>query len=236
MYQNTAMPSEAFRRADALLARLTDTMAVAVEIKGDTAVATVEGGESRPRDIASVAKRDTSTAVAPVAGGPFCARDIAGRGIGLIATRDIEKGELVLQEDPLCVLELSPQRLMLDPEVRPLLLKCLAVVGADRSELNVGSASPEVSETMARVTDIVARRLYATLPADTQRAWLALHDSHAPSTPGGVVRCNSYGFRNGEAAALYRTFCRINHSYARSSPTRRTPAASRGAQRTPTHG
>lgn len=183
------MVSDAFRRADAIVSRLFAAGPSKKEIP-------IDGDRSC------------------LAAGPFCAKTIPGKGVGLCATRDIGIGDAVLVEDPLCIVEIAPQRQMSDPVIRPLLLRALAINhNPNVASSNTGDGSLEASKLMNQVAEINARRAFAQLSEEARQALLSLHDAfHTPSTPGGVLRCNSYGIRGGEAAALYRTFSRVNHS------------------------
>ena len=48
-------------------------------------------------------------------------------GLGVLATRRIEKGELIWEETPIVVIRQNPSSQMADPELRPLLEKCVAL-------------------------------------------------------------------------------------------------------------
>jgi hypothetical protein len=104
-----------------------------------------------------------------------------------LATRTVARGELVLQEEPLAIIQTDPAAQMRDAEIRPLLMRCLAAGGGTRGRLAGGGGHPEeVRELMARVTEINARRAYEALPPSARSEWMALLDAFALA-PGGAA-------------------------------------------------
>lgn len=96
-------------------------------------------------------------------------------GLGVLATRRIEKGEMIWEEAPIVCIRHNTTTQMADPELRPLLEKCMAL-GEGHGILN-DTAKPypqEVAALMAQVTEINCQRAYATLPADARHDWTCL--------------------------------------------------------------
>ena len=99
----------------------------------------------------------------------------SSHGLGLFATRRIDKGELFLEERPIVVIDQDPAVQLRDAEIRPLLERCMAL-GEGHGILNgTDRAYPaEVAVLMAQVTEINAQRSYAKLSSEAQREWTDL--------------------------------------------------------------
>ena len=117
--------------------------------------------------------------------GAACVGNV-GFGLGLLAMRRVERGELVFEEPPVVVISTDPQLLMRDPEVSPLLMRCMSLSQAPAAAGDTSNKA-KVRELMSSITEISAQRAYAKLPVASQQAWMELIDAFSIRT-GGRVR------------------------------------------------
>ena len=174
--------------------------------------------------------------------GMFEVRDIPGKGVGVIALRDINPGERILCEPPLVWWEVLPS-------------------GRDRgSGIDSSCGSPDSigNGRSPRIDQAQLEALVGELGASDRCAFLALCDVHTTSvnndpgadtkTPHGIWASNAFTIHEGDSvlpmddgvlrAAVFRSAARLNHScvpccHAAWSPSARmqTVHAAKGIKR-----
>jgi len=143
---------------------------------------------------------------------------IEGRGLGVIATRDIRRGELVVLEKPVitCMNEQSahtPRSVLTADDklfAERVPIKQVDPDFANPDTLIGSSAGHLVMGQMKRV-----RAMYNALSTQDQEKVLELHDIFekvvGKKTPFGVYSSNSFAC-GGEGSVLCPIICRFNHS------------------------
>jgi len=146
---------------------------------------------------------------------------VAGRGSGLLATRAIESGQVILDEQPLVRVSKNANSAAVraHPVAAGLMQRVIQL--ASKGVFNprdVDSWPAEVRQCMEGVLDVQAEMAFEKLPEPAREEWMALHDAHAEvegraKSPGGVLRTNAFDDDEG-FANLYARLSRVNHSCA----------------------
>jgi len=140
----------------------------------------------------------------------FAVVDVPGRGRGMRARRQIQKGEVVLREEPLSssfdlatVGSTDPVLSTLLPQLEPF------------QELD--TFPPDAVIILDQILERVAQLEYDGLPAAKQARWMSLHDAFSPpptKRPVHVFKTNAYNHNETSGGRLYELLSRANHSCA----------------------
>ena len=150
---------------------------------------------------------------------PIKVAPLAGKGLGVVATRALKPSVVLLQEHPFLRVDKSPG----SPEARanP---RCVALMKTVTDMAKAGQFNPrsefsqwprEIVECFECILEEKGNMAFATLDEEKRKKWMALSDVHAESeekkTPGGILRTN--GIDDDENHAnLYEQLSRMNHS------------------------
>ena len=150
---------------------------------------------------------------------PIKIASLAGRGYGVIATKVLKPGMVILQEHPVARVDKTPG----SPEARsnPTCIKLMnrvqemAKSGQFNPRSEFGMWPSEVVECFEGILDEQSKMAYEKLDEKKQKAWMALADVHAKDedskTPGGIIRTNAIDDAD-NFANLYPELSRMNHS------------------------
>ena len=175
--------------------------------------------------------------------------NLAGKGLGVLATRAIKPGQVLLAEHPFARVDKAPGSP--DARTNP---KCMRLMGEVMQMAKSGRFNPrsefrqwplEVVEAFERILDEQAKMAFARLDDEKKTKWMALSDVHAADaddatkqqseddtnhgnkTPGGILRTNGIDDATNHAN-LYETLSRINHSCAPNAIRYSTDASNGG--------
>uniref|UniRef100_A0A6U0IMD4 SET domain-containing protein n=1 Tax=Minutocellus polymorphus TaxID=265543 RepID=A0A6U0IMD4_9STRA len=152
---------------------------------------------------------------------PMKITSIAGRGLGVLSTRYLKPGQLILQEIPFARVNKdagSPES-RANPKVSKLMARVveLASSGQFDPRSEYGSWPSEVVHCFEGVLEAQADMVFEGCSSDRQEKWMELSDVHAADekhkTPGGILRTNGVDDAEGHAN-LYSQMSRMNHSCA----------------------
>jgi len=128
--------------------------------------------------------------------------EVPGKGLGLVATRDLSPGSLVVAEQPLLVLD--------PPTDRKTLLKTL---GCDWCKVNM-RAPPEA--VRAQIQQLLVDRMVRRMPEGERETVMSFVDraeeKGAQKTPWGVFLTNALPLGSYNKMGIFPTVARINHS------------------------
>ena len=161
-----------------------------------------------------------------------------GRGYGMIASRRIAQGEVVLEEDAIVVVTIDdsdedPEVTSINDDARTVLALAQIQQGAPPAP-NTWANLPGMKAIADRITMLQSRRAFDSLPPHKQKAWMSLCDSSRDSlvhvdgskvasamredakSAAGVLHSNGFGGTAGGArtVAMFETLSRCNHSCA----------------------
>ena len=137
--------------------------------------------------------------------GAFTVVAVPGAGMGMIASRDLFKGSVVLRERPIAILRAATLQ-EAAAELWPELSKLRKEWHANRSWPDEVHAPPEVIERFAE-------KEFNRCSRHDQQRWLSLADAfHASTTPGGVARTNAFTDVATGDQHLFERMSRANHS------------------------
>mmetsp|Transcript_8988 Transcript_8988/g.15630 ORF Transcript_8988/g.15630 Transcript_8988/m.15630 type:complete len:224 (-) Transcript_8988:318-989(-) len=155
---------------------------------------------------------------------PIKIATLAGKGFGVLATRALKPGQLILNEHPFARVDKAPG----SPDARsnP---TCIKLMGRVTEMAKAGKFNPrsdfsqwprEIVACFEGILDEQAKMEYDKITQDGRRKWMELADVHAKDetdkTPGGILRTNAIDDADGHAN-LYELLSRINHSCAPNS-------------------
>ena len=175
--------------------------------------------------------------------GAIAVTEIAGRALGMVATRPIARGALIFEEAPLVVITIGEHDD--DPRVAALNDDARTVLAINQMRLGRPPAAdewgrlPGMQPIMERIVALQAARSFHTLSDQVQARWWALCDSSSDSlgcvdgsklpaaahagrpeasmkTVDGILYSNSFGGTadGTRASVLFETLSRANHSCA----------------------
>lgn len=135
----------------------------------------------------------------------------AGRGLGVRATRDISRSEIVLTEPPLMLISERESGLLMADSAYRILASRMAGLEAqpDANEDELERCSVAMSK---RLADLV----FATLSDSKKARWMTLHDAHMDDSnsksPATIFQTNAISNGRQGVVAMYELLSRINHS------------------------
>ncbi|KAF4590778.1 hypothetical protein EYR40_009375 [Pleurotus pulmonarius] len=125
--------------------------------------------------------------------------DIPGKGLGMVATQDIEQGDLIASE-------------------RPLLLAPHGMCGFRDIWFEYEATQEEQQAAMFSEVERVLRVAYDRMRPDDQAAYMKLHNAHLDDGSGpllGILRTNVYSLfdmQGSKYTGVFNELSRINHS------------------------
>mmetsp|Transcript_29478 Transcript_29478/g.62571 ORF Transcript_29478/g.62571 Transcript_29478/m.62571 type:complete len:228 (-) Transcript_29478:99-782(-) len=150
---------------------------------------------------------------------PMKIASIAGRGIGVLSTRHLKPGQLILQESPFARVnkDAGNPESRSNPTVSKIMGRVMEMASSGkfnpRSEFTAWPT--EVVKCFEEILDAQSAMTFEKLDENSQKQWMELSDVHAPDeeqkTPGGILRTNAIDDDEGYAN-LYSQLSRMNHS------------------------
>ncbi|KAL0959203.1 hypothetical protein HGRIS_014482 [Hohenbuehelia grisea] len=140
----------------------------------------------------------------PKNGLPFRVMEIPGKGLGVVATQDLKAGDLILSERPILVAGSSSA--LLNPPMQKL----------------SGLTHEQIRQVLLYEMEKLLEQLFAQLPEEQQKAYMALHNCHLEDGSGplmGIKRTNGFNLTGlcdqgdkATYAGVFDTLSRLNHS------------------------
>ena len=132
--------------------------------------------------------------------------NVPGRGYGIRAQRDFDKGARILCETPFLIIEMMQH--MKDADI-------VALMPQMAPYMDVDGFPPGLMDIVDQITKRVAELELVRVSERVRKQWMALHDAHSMppvKTAGNIMRTNSFSEGNPPRGVLFELISRMNHS------------------------